>query len=65
MLFRAGEQMLGKTVMINTPSYFRAIFRAVSVFMPKSALEKVRRSRQRSGGPTRGDGDAPTKGQAV
>jgi hypothetical protein len=27
--------------MINTPSYFRIIFRAVSAFMPKSALEKV------------------------
>ena len=35
--------MLGKTVMINVPSYFRAIFRAVSIFMPKSALEKVGR----------------------
>jgi hypothetical protein len=33
--------MLGKTVIINAPSYFRAIFRAMSVFMPKSALEKV------------------------
>ena len=33
--------MLGKTVMINTPSYFRAVFRAVSIFMPKSALEKA------------------------
>jgi len=34
-------QLLGKTVLINTPSFMRIIFGAFSVFMPKSALEKT------------------------
>jgi len=33
-------QLLGKTVIINAPSYFRLLYRSVSVFMPKSFLEK-------------------------
>ena len=33
-------QLLGKTVMINTPSYFRVLYNTFSIFMPKSALEK-------------------------
>jgi len=34
-------QLLGKTVMINTPGFFRAVWGAFAVFMPKSALEKT------------------------
>jgi hypothetical protein len=33
-------QLLGKTVMINTPSFFRMLYNTFSIFMPKSALEK-------------------------
>jgi len=34
-------QLLGKTVLINTPSFMRVVWSAFSVFMPKSALEKT------------------------
>ena len=34
-------QLLGKTVLINTPSFLRVVWSAFSVFMPKSALEKT------------------------
>ena len=34
-------QLLGKTVLINTPSYMRVLWSTFSVFMPKSALEKT------------------------
>ena len=33
-------QLLGKTVLINTPSYFRLLYRTFSVFMPASTLKK-------------------------
>lgn len=33
-------QLLGRTVIVNAPSYFRLLFRSFSVFMPKSYLEK-------------------------
>ena len=34
-------QLLGKTVLINTPSFLRVIWSTFSLFMPKSALEKT------------------------
>jgi hypothetical protein len=34
-------QLLGKSVLINTPSFLRIIFGAFGIFMPKSALEKI------------------------
>jgi hypothetical protein len=34
-------QLLGKTVLINTPSFMRVVWSAFAVFMPKSALEKT------------------------
>jgi hypothetical protein len=33
-------QLLGKTVLINTPSYFRILYKTFSIFMPQSALDK-------------------------
>jgi hypothetical protein len=33
-------QLLGKTVIINMPVTFRMIYKAMSVFMPASTLEK-------------------------
>jgi hypothetical protein len=34
-------QLLGKTVLINPPSFFKVLYSAFSVFMPQSALDKV------------------------
>mmetsp|Transcript_19339 Transcript_19339/g.44539 ORF Transcript_19339/g.44539 Transcript_19339/m.44539 type:complete len:421 (-) Transcript_19339:465-1727(-) len=34
-------QLLGKTAMINTPSFFRMAFSTFSVFMPQSFLDKM------------------------
>jgi hypothetical protein len=34
-------QLLGKTVLINTPSYLRYIFHGFSAFMPQSFIDKV------------------------
>jgi hypothetical protein len=34
-------QLLGKSVIINAPSYFSLLYAAYSVFQPKSALEKM------------------------
>lgn len=33
-------QLLGKTVIVNAPSYFRLVFAAYAIFQPKRALEK-------------------------
>ena len=33
-------QLLGKTILINTPSYFRFLYKTFSIFMPQSALDK-------------------------
>mmetsp|Transcript_30333 Transcript_30333/g.68574 ORF Transcript_30333/g.68574 Transcript_30333/m.68574 type:complete len:389 (-) Transcript_30333:143-1309(-) len=34
-------QLLGKTVILNAPSYMRALMSTVSVFLPKSTLNKI------------------------
>ena len=35
-------QLLGKTVIVNAPSYFSLLYKAFSIFQPKSALDKMR-----------------------
>eukprot|EP00750_Incisomonas_marina_P019448 INCI3402.2.p1 GENE.INCI3402.2~~INCI3402.2.p1 ORF type:complete len:455 (-),score=74.16 INCI3402.2:85-1338(-) len=34
-------QLLGKTVIVNAPSFFRWMFKVFSVFQPKSSIEKM------------------------